>query len=260
MNAELLITAALIALVLVAICVADELYLKIEESKTVGLRANPLVMLAGGLFVCAVMLGVVDPVANHDFNLPIGNSKIYFNYYYLIVAIIGILALGRYINFSTWTDKIAILILGLLFARFMAGLLGSGWEGYGFLYVAFLYYIIFNVVYLEPNPYFRLPWIALIGFVLVPLVYFVDQLREYGFYATYIAVIYILLLATRYLWNLEFKRRTRCETCSGWGSIPQKPIHTPWWAIGKKQTASSNICTECNGKGWKYRYPEYLHD
>lgn len=247
-------------LIIWALYVENWIYGAIEESKIVGLRAHPLAIVAIALLVCAAMLRVIDDELFHYFDGIKNNANVLFNYSYIATSIIAVLALGRYINFSTWTDKVVILILGVFFGRFMAGLLGDSWEAYGFLYIAFFYYIIFNVVYLEKNPYFRLPWVALIGFVLVPLVYFIDQLREYGLYATYITVVYMLLLVTRYLWNLEFKRRTRCETCSGWGSKPIKPTHTPWWAIGKKQTAASQTCPDCQGKGWKYRYPEYLHD
>lgn len=260
-----LVTITLTCLLLFMIVyVADWLFLIIEESQLVTLRAKIPVMLLVSLALLGLVQYYIDPMRHHNFRFTTGDyeGEINFNYYYITVFFIAVLALGRYIMFSTWTDKVAILLLGVFFALFVGGLLGKEWYAFGFLYMACMYYAVFVVGFLEKNALLRVLYIAASAVVMVAVALSVDMVRYEGMYVSYVLLLYCMALLTRYLWNLEFKRRTRCSVCSGWGKTNEPNEKTPWWAVGFKKTVHSKGCTNCQGRGWTYipeRADNYWH-
>lgn len=242
-----------------ALLVAQKMLEYTEESKTLELRANLWVLGGGSLIMLASLWVAIDALRANDFVFKIYGYDYYINYYYIIIGVLALIALNEYHQISTWSDKVTILLVALLFGRFVAGVAGAPWEWFSVLYTTFLYYAIFNIAFIEDRLPLRVVYMIVTALALIPLCLAIDFVRTLGYYAMYIACLYIAVIIFRYIWNLEFKRRSRCPHCSGWGSVSARPFYTPWWAVGKKYSPSNNPCPKCEGKGWKYRYDDLLH-
>ena len=254
-----------------------------EESGTVTLRARLLV-----LTVCSVLLlfGAYSGIDTLNSMSGIyANKPAILKDLYLPIAISGgVICAFLWIRQSNWTDKLIIASLGIIGARAIAGAGLTGYEYAAVLYIATFYYVfvLFNNLIHAYFPRFVALFAAFV--LLIPAVLCADAFRFTEYYATYAALLFVVAMWIRYFWLLEYKRRKRCDTCSGWGRITAKYKDIFWWGVGYKEKVQSadaasqmkqdfmrmlgykdyqstpSTCNNCKGRGWHYRHKNLLHD
>lgn len=230
-----------------ALDIAGLLIYVIEQAHIQYFRAKLKVLITG----VVLLLGVSIPLLSYL----VPNASIYY-FSTLFLAGMAIVYIVSIIK-----QKIAIfLLLAFIIVRTCI-LLNYDWVAVFVCTYLFLLYVLYNSInylgYFEKHYLIILLWILGVHLVVSFLLYYLFILDFLFFYT---AIMLIVVMAFRFLWLLEQKRRQVCPTCWGTCVVPggnHRIRH--WWAVGSnKGSAYNNPCPACRGKGYQYKYDNIL--
>lgn len=240
--------------------IAYGVHYAIEESSIITLRLRILLLFAFAIGLPVYCYFIFDAWHYQGLSFNLISYPLDDTHYYLLLLVFAAITLYRFFRYTQLEDVVFLALTALFLLRFFVVTTFSSHVYFWIFFFFIYYYGVFIIRSWTPHFTERLFLLVLLGvFTWALLFLVVDNFRASGNYMTYLSCIFVATLWIRYMWNLEYKRRKRCQACGGWGKLGMKGETHFWWAVGHKERSSSKLCDKCKGKGWVYRYPDLFH-
>ena len=234
---------------------------RVEESNLLTLRLDAKVFGFGSFLIIAGAF-FVDRCYKYELPWTIFPKFLPDIVYWCFLLGAGLSIFWRYWKYTDHKEIFVVLSLITLSLRFVVELAYHDWIYAAALFSFLMLYASFIIRYLDEMTAFRrlLIWLVTLLVVVVSCFVLEQFVRLNEYYFTYLLAIYLLTVWERYFSHLEYKRRTSCSSCGGWGQEGTTGKNNPWWAVGYQRYSGSSYCKTCGGKGWVHRYEKLLHD